>query len=237
MENVKLLLATVFGTVILIAGVVWFLSQGSNAGSSSGEPIIADAQLLVNGARHMKGATESARFTVVEFADFQCPGCASVAPVIEALAAQYPNDVRVVFRHLPLVSIHPNAVPAAKAAEAAAGQGKFWEMHDVLFARQSEWQNKQNAREYFADLATEIELDRDAFLTAYDSSATEDAVMTDLRLAEQLNLSGTPTLFLNGQLMSSSEIYQRIANEVNTPVTPATESTLETSIESSSSAE
>lgn len=236
MENVKLLLATVLGTIVLIVGVVWFFSQGSTGSTgNAGEPVVVDAALLVDGARHTKGATESAQFTVVEFADFQCPGCAQVAPAVELLVEQFPGRVQVVYRHLPLTSIHPNALPTARAAEAAASFGKFWEMHDALFARQSQWSNRQNIREYVADLAVELGMEREAFLAAYDADETQAAVMTDVRLAEQLGLNSTPTLFLNGQLMSSGEIYEAIAAQVE--LMPSTTVSTEASAEATILAE
>lgn len=82
---------------------------------------------------------ENASVTLIEYADFQCPACASYAPVVEQLEENYGDRVRFVFRHFPLISIHKNAYAASVATEAAGAQGKFWEMHDLLFERQSEW--------------------------------------------------------------------------------------------------
>jgi protein-disulfide isomerase len=80
---------------------------------------------------------ETARLTILEYSDFQCPACASYAPVMTQVLAKYPEDVRLVYRNFPLNQIHPNAYEAALAAEAAGKQGKFWDMHDLLFANHS----------------------------------------------------------------------------------------------------
>ena len=83
--------------------------------------------------------SETAKVTLIEYADFQCPACATYYPIVKELKEKYPEDLRVVFRHFPLITIHKNAFPSAIAAEAAQEQGKFWEMHDILFEKQGEW--------------------------------------------------------------------------------------------------
>ena len=83
--------------------------------------------------------------TVIEYADIQCPPCAGTAPILRQLQANYPQDVRLVFRHFPLDSIHPLARLAGQAAEAAGARNKFWEMQELLYARQDEWSSKPEA--------------------------------------------------------------------------------------------
>ena len=84
---------------------------------------------------------EEAGVVLIEYSDFQCPACGSYYPIVKALSEEFPEELLIVYRHYPLTNIHPNAFSAAKASEAAANQGKFWEMHDMLFERQAEWAN------------------------------------------------------------------------------------------------
>lgn len=210
MENsAKLLIATLVGTLLLIIGVSVFFS---GSGTST-ESVAVDQSVLLEGATNSKGADEqSAEVTIVEFSDFECPACASVAPVLDDMVASYPQ-LRVVYRHFPLLSIHRNAVAAGTAAEAAAQQGKFWEMHDALFLSQPEWSGVANPDEIFTQLARDLSLDEAAFQTAYKSSETRDKVMTELRLGETLRVGSTPTLYYNGELMDITQIALRLAQD------------------------
>ncbi|MBN1640080.1 MAG: thioredoxin domain-containing protein, partial [Anaerolineae bacterium] len=107
-----------------------------------------------------KGNPE-AKLVIVEYSDFQCPYCSGAAQVLTRVVGKIPDDLYVIFRHFPLSSIHPNAVASSEAAEAAGVQGKFWEMHDLLFARQPEWSSasSQQLQGIFAGYATELGLD------------------------------------------------------------------------------
>ncbi|MGH7860550.1 MAG: DsbA family protein [Candidatus Binatia bacterium] len=137
---------------------------------------------------------KDAPVTLVEFSDFQCPFCARSIALAEDLLKKYPKDVRFVYKHMPLTQIHPNAMPAAKAAVAAANQGKFWEMHDELF---------ENYRELSADnirkIAGEIGLDMKRFEQDLGSPETEKLVQEDMALGGRVGVRGTPTFFLNGR--------------------------------------
>lgn len=206
--NIKLLLATVVGTLMLIVGVSVMFSRTTTP--EAAPLVFSDTTVLVEGATHAKGATESAKVTIVEFSDFQCPACRASAPLVEQIVTNNPDTVQMYYRHFPLITLHRNAVPAARAAEAAAAQGKFWEMHDALFLTQQEWADVADPRDQFAQMASDIGLDRDQFLASFDSQETEDRVMTDLRLAEDIKLSGTPTFFVNGQEVSVNQLNSKV---------------------------
>ena len=135
---------------------------------------------------------------VVVYSDFQCPACAVAAPVLSALAEE--GSVSLVYRYFPLVSIHANAKAAAEAAQAAALQGRFWEFHDTLFARQAVWADLAgpDATTVFEAIAAEIGLDTARWRADATSSAVTDVVASDGRQAEELRLSGTPTIFVDG---------------------------------------
>lgn len=206
--NLKLLLATIAGTLLLIIGVSVMFSR--TAAPETAPIVLSDTAVLTDGANNLKGATESAKVTIVEFSDFQCPACRAAEPLIAQIVSANPDTVQVYYRHFPLINIHRNAVNAALAAEAAAEQGKFWEMHDALFLAQQDWANSSSAPETFAQMAQDLGLDRDQFMATFDSQETEDRVMNDLRVAETLNLSGTPTIFVNGEETSINQLNSKV---------------------------
>lgn len=136
--------------------------------------------------------------TVVEFADYQCPACAVVSPELQTLVNE--GRITLVYRMYPLPQ-HQNAELTARAAVAANLQGKFWPMHDQIFATQSNWENLSDtdARAYLAQLASPLGLDVARWTQDLDSSAVANTVASDLSAAETLNLRGTPSLFINGR--------------------------------------
>jgi Na+/H+ antiporter NhaA len=141
---------------------------------------------------HVRGPLD-APVTVVEYGDFQCPYCGRAEPVVrELLAGQ--GDVRYVWRHLPLAHVHPDAALAAEAAEAAAEQGAFWEMHDLLLERQEHLQPKD-----LLSYAAELGLDVDRFRDDLREHTTADRVAQDVQSADLSGVSGTPTFFVNGR--------------------------------------
>jgi Na+/H+ antiporter NhaA len=141
---------------------------------------------------HLRGP-EDAPITVVEYGDFECPYCGQAEPVIRELLAGY-GDVRYVWRHLPLTDVHPQAQLAAEAAEAAADQGKFWEMHDLLFDHQDALQPRDLFR-YAEELGLDVERFRDV-LRRHDVAGR---VAEDVDNADLSGVTGTPTFFINGR--------------------------------------
>lgn len=139
-----------------------------------------------------KGA-ENARVIVVEFADFECAHCAAAAPTIAAIFHNHEKEARFVFKYLPL-PIHPHGEIAARAAIAAQAQGRFWEMHDVLFAN-----GQHLERADLDNYARGLQLDMDRFQADFDSPATTERLRQDRALADALNVRGTPTLYVNGR--------------------------------------
>ena len=136
--------------------------------------------------------------TIVEFSDFQCPFCHQVIPVLERVLARHPHDVRLVFKHMPLSRIHPQAEPAARAAIAAQKQGKFWAMYDALFALEEEaWESDK----IIEDTAKKVGLDMARFAADLNSEETRMALAKDMMDAQNADVTGTPTLFINGKPM------------------------------------
>ena len=150
-----------------------------------------------------KGNTTDPAVTIIEYGDFQCPGCAGLAPLLEQLVGAYPDDLLLVYRHFPLNAIHPNAQMAAEAAEAAGAQGRFWEYHDALFERQSQWSALDTAvaREYFISLALELGVNEEEFAAGLDSGEFAQKVAASEQEAASLGLPGTPSAIVNGQVV------------------------------------
>lgn len=157
----------------------------------SGLPPVTDAD-------HIYGPAD-APITFIEYADFQCPGCAAMHTLRTYLRDTYGDKLRYVYRHFPL-SFHTLAPIAAEAAEAAGAQGKFWEMHDLLFEHQREWSQLQGdaVREKLLEYAGELGLDRERFAKELDEHKYLDKVNADNQSAIQAQLGGTPTYIVNG---------------------------------------
>ncbi|MDY6940639.1 MAG: thioredoxin domain-containing protein [Cyanobacteriota bacterium] len=145
-----------------------------------------------------KGAAEQ-NIVLIEFSDFQCPYCARAHTTIDEFMAKYGDVVTLTYKHLPLTSIHPEALPAAKAAWAAGEQGKFWEYRSALFERQNELGDA-----LYVAIAEELDLDTQKFNSDRQSSTAETAISKDLELAEQLGLTGTPVFFLNEETLTGA---------------------------------
>ena len=135
---------------------------------------------------------KDAKVTVVEFSDFECPYCSRGKDVMEEILKAYPKDVKVVFKHLPL-SFHKNAKPASIAAMAAGEQGKFWEMHDILFQNQ-----KSLSDELYMKSAKDLGLDMDKFKKDYASGNYDKLIESDMAIASKNGIRGTPGFFVNG---------------------------------------
>jgi len=142
---------------------------------------------------------DDAPVTIVEFSDYQCPFCGRAEPVVKQVLAKYPDQVRLVYRHFPLDSIHPQARPAAIAAVCASEQGRFWEFHDKVFGSQRELSSER-----LAGFADELELDRESFDRCLESDAAAKTVADDLEAGQSAGTTGTPAFFVNGIMLSGA---------------------------------
>ena len=154
---------------------------------------MSQAELI--GTSATKGPSDAA-VVMIKFSDFQCPYCAITAADMKTFTDNHPDDVLYVYKHFPLVSIHPEAMPAAKAAWAALQQDQFWLYHDGLFAYQD-----QLGEDYYVDLAEQMGLDLEKFNRDRNSPEAQAAVDADLALAQKLELRGTPTFLMNELLL------------------------------------
>lgn len=157
-----------------------------------------DGSLLIREGSHSTGKID-AKVQIVEFGDYQCPACAAVHPIIKRVLEEYKDnsEVTFVFRNFPL-SIHPNARISAQAAESAGSQGKFWEMHDMIYENQGEWSDVKNPIDIFVGYAEKIGLDTDKFKTEVKNSQYSAIISADYKDGEELGVDSTPTFFVNG---------------------------------------
>lgn len=192
----KQIIITILAVVGIVGAAVVF---GGGEDVASGQP-----------SNNFYGQEEGI-ITVVEYADFECPACASFAPIVNQVKEQFKDQVRFEFRHFPLVQIHANAQAAHRAAQAAANQGKFWEMHDILFQRQTQWRTagttlnngtpitNGDPTQTFEEYARELGLDVEQFRADAASSDTLATINADLELGKQADVTGTPTFIIDGE--------------------------------------
>ena len=156
---------------------------------------------------HIRGPAD-APVTVVEYGDFECPYCGQAEAVMRDLLAGH-GDVRYVWRHLPLNDVHPNAQLAAEAAEAAAEQGSFWDMHDLLLSHQSDLRPRD-----LVGYAEQLGLDVDRFRDHMRRSAGAERIDQDVDSADLSGVSGTPTFFINGRRHNGAYDLPTLSAEV-----------------------
>jgi protein-disulfide isomerase len=144
--------------------------------------------------------------TIEEFGDYQCPPCGAVYPELEKIREDYGDRVRLIFRHYPLTRIHPNALAAAHAAEAAGLQGKFWEMHGQLYREQKSWQNSADASARFVAYARALGLDAERFTRDVNGEDVDKRIVADHERAKSLGVDGTPAFFVNGRKLPPSAV-------------------------------
>lgn len=206
-KEYKILAAVAIGAVIL--GVVLFKFTSTP---------ITHAPLTDRGGVYSLGNPE-APVKVTEFADFQCPACRQANDFSTQLLAAYPNQIQFIFRHFPLTN-HPHALISAQAAEAAGAQGKFWEMHDLLYEKQDEWGDltnllpRERVFELFKGYARGLGLDEGAFSKAVETNAFAGTIDQDMSAATASGVNSTPSFFVNGQLINEPS-YQAIKNAVD----------------------
>jgi protein-disulfide isomerase len=195
-------------TVVLIGGAVWY---SSHTATQSNEGVVA-------GTQHVKGNPD-APVKLVEYSDFQCPACAAFQPVINDVLETFGDQISFEYKHFPLSAIHPLAEPAARAAEAAGQQGKFFEFHDKLFENQAAWSRSQNPTTFFIRYAEEVGIDTAQFRRQLRSSILRDEVRADAAEGRSLELTGTPSFFLNGERMEI-QTYQDFFDQIARAVDP-----------------
>lgn len=192
--------------VVLFGGAFWYSSVVTE---KNNEGVVVEA--------HVKGNPDAA-VRLVEYSDFQCPACAAFQPVVEQVLASYGDSLAFEYMHYPL-PIHPYAVQAAVAAEAAGQQDKFFEYHDLLFEHQTEWSNSSTPAVQFQAYAEELGLDLETFKRHMNSSILKDHVRTQTQTGRDMGIMATPTFILNGEQMVI-ETYEDFIAQIAAAIDP-----------------
>ncbi len=163
---------------------------------------------------------KTAKAILIIYSDFQCPACRYYFPILKQLKNNFKdNELAIIYRHFPLITIHKNAEAAAIAAEAAGLQGKFWEMHDLLFENQDEWANENKPQKIFLNYAKKLNLDLKKFEIDLNSEELKNKVQNSYTEALSYGLEYTPTFILNGEIIknpsSFEEFYELIKQKIN----------------------
>ncbi len=190
----------------ILAFAVWFLITIVNQPSSTG-PDTSIKLPAITKSDFTSGPAD-AKLQLVEYADFQCPSCKAYYPIIKLLQKDFEGKLLFVYRFFPLSNIHKNADNAAEAAYAANTQGKFWEMHDLLFENQTTWAETTTARDTFTTYAQQLGLDMTQFKKDFNDPKTEKVAKDAEQKAIDLGLSGTPTFFVNGKIITNPNSYE-----------------------------
>jgi protein-disulfide isomerase len=208
MQKSNVLPAVIVVGVCVVGILLIALGKGGSSGTA-GQVLLG---VPVRESDHILGTT-TAQVLVVEYADFQCPTCQVFSPMLNQLQSDEQGKVAVVYRYFPLPQ-HRNAVNAAKAAEAAGLQGKFWEMHDILFKNQTAWENIVEPSAFFGEYAKVLGIDTAKFASDYASNAVANRVATDEADAKRNNLTYTPTLFVQGVRITNPQTYEELKQVV-----------------------
>lgn len=217
------------GLIIVVAVLAfWFMYRGGNSESGQTDQARVQSPAEVTASDNIKFVSsskdevlppqvgsmeyvqesEQALVTLVEYADFQCPACAAYHEILNKLANDFPEDLRIVFRHFPLRSIHRHSQMAAQAAEAAAAQGKFWEYSDLLYANQDDWSVARDPRSTFVKYAESLGLNTDEFDKYMNSSDAKASVDAGFESGMASGLNATPTFFINGEQIANPQGYE-----------------------------
>ena len=192
----------ILGAIIVIFVAVFAISQNSNNKSSN-----SNSSGTSSGATNHIEGNNKAGVTLVEYGDYECPICENYYLPLKQAAAQYNDQIHFQFRNLPLTAIHPNAFAAARAAEAASLQGKFWQMHDKLYENQNAWVNSSSPIDQFTQYAQAIGLNVSKFKTDYASSQVNDSINADLAAFRKTGQDqATPTFFLDGKYLANTSL-------------------------------
>ena len=200
-------------SALVLGGMVFGMVKIASRNSPNNKQPLSLASAVIE-SDWIKGNKES-KVIITEYSDFQCPACASYYGLVKQLHKDFGDRIAFVYRHCPLRQIHANAEIAALSAEAAGKQGKFWEMHDMIFENQKNWEGDKNAGEIFIKYAEEVGLNIEQFKQDLDSKEVKDKVEADYQSGVKAGVNHTPTFFVNGGEIQNPRSYEEFKNIIN----------------------
>lgn len=206
----KQFLIIIVAIVLGLFGILSLTKKDDNsANKGSGSTTTAASE-------HVVGKADS-NVTLVEYGDFQCPACKSYYPIVNQIKTEYGDRIKFQFRHFPLVQIHPNAYIGSRAAEAAGKQGKFYEMHDLLYQNQETWSTAKTPATTLESYATQLQLNLDQFKSDMNGVGVADTINADVKAGQAAGANSTPTFVLNGKKIDknpqSYEDFKKLIDE------------------------
>ena len=210
--------------VATLGGLVVFSKKDSvNVDNTDATKIISDSATTIGD--HVYG-NASSKVVLFEYGDLQCPSCGGAYPQIKTIKEQYIGQIAFVFRDFPLTTLHPNALAAATAAEAASLQGKFWEMHNKLYENQDAWNTLDTSKrtDAFVGYAKDIGLNTDTFQKDLSDPRVNEKINRDRALGKKLGINATPTFYINNDKVdaaTSSDVVQGSGDQLRTKLDAA----------------
>jgi protein-disulfide isomerase len=201
--------------IVLVAAIAAFIVFGRKKGNDSNNAFVTTApQGSITASTPVPRASPTSTIPIEkpnvkvsspvvleEYGDYQCPPCGMLYPVLKDIEHEYGKQLQIVFHHFPLNKIHKNAMNAARAAEAARNQGKFWEMHDRLYRNQNVWKDLDDPRRMFIQYARELGLNTDRFTRDLDSPEVEQRIAADMQKGTSIGINSTPTVLIDGNML------------------------------------
>lgn len=198
MNNEVKIFASAAVIIVVVVGLLFFLEKFQPVSPTASTSVV-DSNVLVHDNSHKMGSNN--KVTIVEFGDYQCPACGAAYPVTKKIMAEYGDKIMFVFRNYPLPQ-HQFAKAAANVAEAAGAQGKFWEMHDVLYEKQMEWSLASDPTANFTQYAKDLGLDADKVMQVAQGNQYTTDINNDIVDGNTAGVNATPTFYVNGHKMA-----------------------------------
>jgi protein-disulfide isomerase len=196
--------------IVTLGGLILLTKKDSvNVDNMDASKAVSESETSIGDRVYGNKASE---VVLIEYGDFQCPGCGGAFPQLKDLKTDYKDQIAFIFRNFPLTTIHPNALAAATAAEAAGQQGKYWEMHDKLYENQNTWSNIDASKRTntFVGYAEDIGLDTEKFKNDLSDPKVTAKISRDRALGNKLGVNSTPTLYLGNEKLSDDEVSDLI---------------------------
>jgi protein-disulfide isomerase len=211
-------------TLAIFVGGIFLFSKGGNSNISTN--IVNTSLLVPQNAIETSGfsngtylpASSSATLTLVEFGDYVCPACGVYNPLVKQLLTDFPGKINYVFRNYPLTQ-HKNAPISSYAVESAGLQGKYWQMHEKVYATQADWSNLDNPKDIFIGYAKDLGLNVNQFTTDLSSSLVLDKVQNDFNDGKTVGITETPTFYLNSQKITLTGSYDQLKGLIQSSLT------------------
>jgi protein-disulfide isomerase len=205
-------------TLVIFVGGIFLFSRGNTNVSTK---VVNSSLLIPQNAIVTSGfvngnylpASTSATATLVEFGDYECPACSVYSPFVKQLLTDFAGKINYVFRNFPLAQ-HKNAPVSSSAVEAAGLQGKFWQMHEKVYATQGDWSNLDDPTSVFVGYAKDLNMDLNKFSADMNSSVVKDKIQNDVNDGTTIGINETPTFYLNGQKITPAGSYDQLKSLV-----------------------